>query len=195
MASAARQLPPQIVSPSDLKRARRELEAVEDYMHQAGLRASALKDNGGSQQKLPQTSRTLEALIDETGLNLLRTGDRQKLIRFVDELSKHAPILHISFASEPSAAFLAKLLGWLRSNVHPQVLVSVGLQPSIAAGCVIRTANHQIDLSLAQAFEAARGQLVDSLRAETGVLPDEARKIEAETLRAAAEKAEKELAA
>lgn len=194
MSSAAKPLPSLIVSPSDLKRARRELEAVDDYMHQAGLRGSALKDGDGNQLKVPQTSRIVEALVTETGLNLLRAGDRQKLLHFVTELTKHAPVLHISFASEPSAMFLGKLLNWLRSNIHPQVLVSIGLQPSIAAGCIIRTANKQIDMSLAQAFEDARGQLVESLRAETGVLPDEAKRIEAETLKAAAEKVAKETA-
>jgi F0F1-type ATP synthase delta subunit len=43
---------------------------------------------------------------------------------------------------------LEKILLWLRQNVHPQVLLQVGLQPAIAAGCVLRTTNKIFDMSL-----------------------------------------------
>jgi F0F1-type ATP synthase delta subunit len=146
-----------IISPSDLKRARREVETVDDFLHQAGLR------QGGKSVKMPQTSRLVEGLVSDSGTNLLQNTDRAQLISYLSDLVDHAPVLHFSFASEPSAAFMVKLIVWLRTNIHPQVLVHLGLQPSIAAGCVVRTANKQFDFSLTQAFEKQRELLVASL--------------------------------
>ncbi|HEX8182559.1 MAG TPA: hypothetical protein VF575_03065 [Candidatus Saccharimonadales bacterium] len=147
-----------IVSPSDLKRARRELEALDDFMHQASLR------QGGKALKMPQTSRLIDELASETNVNMLQSADRAKLLKYLTDLITSAPVLHFSFASEPSASFMNKLIIWLRSNIHPQVLVHLGLQPSIAAGCIVRTSNKQFDFSLTQAFERQRELLVSSLR-------------------------------
>lgn len=178
-----------IVSPSDLRRARRELETVDDFLHQAGLRQNAVRGDDGKTVKLPQTSRVVDALATESDANLLHPADRTRLIKYLADLIEHAPVLHISFASEPSAAFMSKLVIWLRDNIHPEVLVHLGLQPSIAAGCIVRTANKQFDFSLNRSFEEQRGLLVDSLKADpNAVSPEEARRIEAATLREAAEK-------
>jgi hypothetical protein len=147
-----------LVSPSDVKRARREVEAVDDFLHQAGLR------QGGKAVKLPQVSRLVDELVSETGANLLHPADRAQLLKYLSSLVEHAPVLHFSFASEPSAAFMSKLVVWLRTNVHPQVLVHLGLQPSIAAGCIVRTANRQFDFSLTQAFNRQQQLLVEELR-------------------------------
>ncbi len=153
-----------IVSPSDLKHVRRDLEALDDTLRQAGLR------QGGKAVALPQPSRFINALAEESKANLLRAGDRQQLLQYLSTLVEKAPVLHISFASEPSAAFMNKLIIWLRSNIHPQLLVHLGLQPSIAAGCIVRTPNKQFDFSLAQAFEKQRELLVASL---LEITPDE----------------------
>ncbi|HEX8226807.1 MAG TPA: hypothetical protein VF572_02970 [Candidatus Saccharimonadales bacterium] len=155
--TARTQLTTLIVSPSDLKRARRELEALDDFLLQASLR------QGGKPVKLPQANRLIDELIDTSGGSLLNPADRKKLLQYLTDLITKAPVVHISFASEPSAAFMNKLIIWLRDNIHPQVLVHLGLQPSIAAGCIVRTANKQFDFSLTQAFENQRQQLIASL--------------------------------
>lgn len=152
------QLTTLVTSPSDLKRARRELETVDDFLNQAGLR------QGGKAVKLPVVSRVLQEIVTETNANLLHTVDRAQLLKYISQLIEQAPVLHISFASDPSAAFTAKLVGWLRANIHPQALVQVGLQPSIAAGCIVRTANKQFDFSLAKAFSAQQQLLLTNLR-------------------------------
>ncbi len=162
-----------IVSPSDLKRARRELESVDDFLHQAGLR------QGGKVVKLPQTSRLMNELVSQAGVNLLHAPERARLLQELSDLVEQAPVLHFSFASEPSRAFMTKLTDRLRINIHPQVLVHLGLQPSIAAGCIVRTKNRQFDFSLTQAFERQREQFVDSLkgRPEPGVVVLAAEKV------------------
>ncbi|MDB5182123.1 MAG: hypothetical protein JWP13_886 [Candidatus Saccharibacteria bacterium] len=150
-----------ITSPSDLRRARRELEALDEFLHQASLR------QGGKGAKLPPTSRMLEDLAADSDLNLLKKTDRDRLRKFLTLLIGKAPVIHMSFASEPSSKFLGQLVAWLRENIHPQVVVSVGLQPSIAAGCVVRTANRQFDLSLRQSLDNQTAAFIKNLRGET----------------------------
>lgn len=147
-----------LISPSDLKRARRELDDIDDFLHQSGLR------QGGKAVKLPTISRVIEALASDNGLNMLKKTERDQLKKFLTLLLQKAPVLHISFASEPSGAFLGKLVMWLRANIHPQVMVSVGLQPSIAAGCIVRTANKQFDFSLRASFDKQTEVFVASMQ-------------------------------
>jgi F0F1-type ATP synthase delta subunit len=158
MASAM--LSPYIATLSDLKHIRRELEAVDEFLHQAGLR------QGGKAVKMPTTSRMLDSLVADSKLNLLKKADREQLTKYVTLLIQKAPVVHITFASEPSASFLNKLVLWLRDNIHPQTVISVGLQPAITAGCVVRTANKQFDFSLRESFEKQGGKLMEVLKAE-----------------------------
>jgi hypothetical protein len=59
---------------------------------------------------------------------------------------------------------MAKLTAWLRTNIHPTLLITVGLQPGIGAGCVVRTANKYFDLSLGKSFVKKRELLMQRLR-------------------------------
>lgn len=151
-------LPPLIAGPGDVGRTLLELEQLEDF-----LRAAALR-KGGVSTKLPKMSRTLERLAEINDANLLQTADRQRLQAFLSSLQQHAPVLHISFASEPSAAFTAKIIEWLRANISKYVLVQIGLQPSIAAGCVVRTTNKSFDFSLRKHLLNNRGLLLDAIK-------------------------------
>lgn len=140
-------LTPLIATISDLRRVRRELEALDEFLHESGLRT------GGKEVKLPSTSRLLEDVAGDSGLNLLKKTDRDRLKKFLTLLIQKAPVIHMSFASEPSGKALGQIVDWLRANIHPQVVVSVGIQPSIAAGCIVRTPNRQYDFSLRNALD------------------------------------------
>lgn len=154
-------LTPLIATTSDLNRARRDLEAIDDFLLQASIRQP------GAGVHLPQVGRRVERLASELGVNLLQEADRKRAIDFIRDLSEHAPVIHFSFASEPSTTFIGKLVSWLRDNIHPQAIMRVGLQPSIAAGCIVRTTNRQFDFSLAAHFDRQRGQLIPSLKASS----------------------------
>lgn len=156
MASAV--LTPLIASPSDLRRARRELEALDEFLRQSSLR------QGGKEVKLPTISRVIEELAADSDLNMLKKTDRDRLMKFITLLTQKAPVIHMTFASEPSARAMAKLMTWLRENVHPQVVVSVGIQPSIAAGCIVRTANRQFDFTLRQSLDNQTEKFITNLR-------------------------------
>jgi hypothetical protein len=153
------QLPASLTGRSDVARLRRELEALGEYLHQAALRKQT-----PDSIKLPKTSRLLDEFVLLNKLDLLHRADHDTTMGLLNDLTTTAPQLHISFSAEPSSAFLAKLMTWLRGNIHPLVLVQVGLQPAIAAGCVVRTRNRQFDLSLGKNFKDQRPLLAAELR-------------------------------
>jgi F0F1-type ATP synthase delta subunit len=155
------ELPILIFGPAEVHRLQRELEALEDYLRQAAIREP------GKQPPLPKTSRILEALAGNNRFNLLVEADRTELEAFLAQVSSKAPVVHISFAADPSSAFTAKVVAWLRTNVHPYALLHLGLQPTIAAGCMVRTNNRSFDFSLRQRFYDQRQLLIESLRASS----------------------------
>jgi hypothetical protein len=150
-------LPVLVFGMVEVRRLRRELEALEDFIRQREIRTP------GTQPQLPRVSRLLEALATENNLQLLQPEHRQELRRLLQTVTKDAPSLHISFAADPSSAFTAKMVTWLRANIHPWALMEVGLQPTIAAGCVVRTSNKVFDFSLREHFTKADDALLAAL--------------------------------
>jgi F0F1-type ATP synthase delta subunit len=151
------ELPVLIFGPVEIHRLQRELEALEDYLRQEKIREP------GKQAPLPRTSRLMEALAGNNRFNLLQEQDRKELSAFLQRIDKEAPVIHISFAADPSSAFTAKIVAWLRTNIHPYALLHLGLQPTIAAGCIVRTSNKVFDFSLRNRFSAQRQLLIEAL--------------------------------
>lgn len=151
-------LPTQVFGVVEVRRLSRELEQLDEYLRQASLR-----EGGGKQPALPRFSRLLDSTASENHLNLLQADDRERLIEELQKTLDSAPVIHLSFASDPSANFLEKIVSWLRDNIHPVTLIRLGLQPSIAAGCVLRTQNKAFDFSLRHRFDEERGLLLMSL--------------------------------
>lgn len=147
-------LPLTVVTKLDMLRLVRESMALNEYLMQAALRSG-----GQPMQQLPKLSRLLDDTARVNGVNLLDANHRRALQAALDDLKEHAPTVHVSFAAEPSAAFLTQMITWLRTNIHPSVIMQVGLQPQIAAGCIVRTENKLFDFSLRAAFTSKRDQL------------------------------------
>lgn len=139
---AALKLSPLLVSPSDIARLQREVVSLNDFFVAAKARQT------GTTMQLPKLTRILSQTAKDNDFNLLEETDRQKLSQELKNTIDHSPTMHVSFATEPSPKALEKLVIWLRSNIHPQALIQVGLQPSIAAGCFLRTDNKTFDMSL-----------------------------------------------
>lgn len=150
----------------EVRRLQRELEALDEFMHQAEIR------DPGKQAALPRVSRLLDALASDNHLNLLQPETRQQLTAFLESVEQNAPTINISFASDPSASFISKMVSWLRSNIHPQALLQIGLQPTIVAGCVVRTANQSFDFSLRERFSEQRPLLLKALDAPLAQTPE-----------------------
>lgn len=135
-------LPSSVISQTDVARLMRELNGLDDFFIGASARQH------GTKMSLPKISRQIDLLARDNGVNLLEESNRQQLMTELETIYKEAPNLHISFAIEPSPKAFEKVILWIRKNIHPQTLVSVGLQPAIAAGCVLRTTNKVFDMSL-----------------------------------------------
>ena len=159
-AKSALTLPMLVFGVVEVRRLKRELEALDEFMRQARLR------DPGKQAALPRVSRLLDALATDNSRNLLQDDQRQELYDYLANVEKSAPSVHISFASDPSSAFTAKVVTWLRNNVHPAMLLQTGLQPTIAAGCVLRTANKSFDFSLRDRFDEQKPLLLQALDAQ-----------------------------
>ncbi|MEK7594449.1 MAG: hypothetical protein AAB436_02320 [Patescibacteria group bacterium] len=153
-------LPTQVVGPVDVARLLRELEAIDDALLQLSLRS------GGEAVKVPKTTLMMDKTIEQNKLNLLQAADRMALLNLLSAAKERAPRLHISFSADPSPIFVDKLVGWLRKEIHPFLLLSVGLQPTIGAGCMVRSINHRFDLSLRQDFANKRDLLLQQLMAQ-----------------------------
>jgi F0F1-type ATP synthase delta subunit len=87
----------------------------------------------------------------------------ERLIEDLQQLKSDAPSVHISFPVEPSREALDKLIDWLRAEIDQTIVISVGLQPSIAVGVVVRTPNHQFDFSLRKHLENSREKLKEAI--------------------------------
>lgn len=152
-------LPVTVVGPVDLGRLARELEGLDNFMREATLR-------GEIDVKLPKTSHLMDHVIEATRVDLMQPKHREWLATTLAVLRQHAPRVHMSFSADPSPQFVAKVLQWFRTEVHPYVLLTVGLQPSIGAGCMVRTTNKYFDLSLAKNMSKHTNILIEKLRGQ-----------------------------
>ena len=149
-------LPLSLVSRVDAIRLARELEAISGTLEQEKLQHHKTAPR--------QLSKILEAMVTGNRIDIDRVEDRNRLTAFLKELKTEAPTIHMSFAAEPSSLFTAKLITWLRSEVHPLILLDIGLQPSIAAGCIIRTSSKYFDCSMRQHLVQNKPKLFDLMR-------------------------------
>jgi F0F1-type ATP synthase delta subunit len=115
--------------------------------------------------KYPAISANLRALAVENQVDLRDQDACQKLLSELEKLKNDAPSVHISFPVDPSPEVVQKLVQWLRNEVDPRIIIQIGLQPSIAAGIVMRTPNHQFDFSLRRHLYHNRGKLMEALNA------------------------------
>lgn len=157
-------LPVLVFGVPEVHRVGRELEALEAYFLEREIR-KAIED-----APVPKVSRSLEALAAENNCDLVKKDHRALLAAFLKGVIAEAPRVHISFASDPSSAFEAKIVEWFRKKISPIILVQIGLQPSIAAGCVLRTSNKMFDFSLRHRFESQRSLLLQSIQSGVGQL-------------------------
>jgi hypothetical protein len=152
------QLPLLVAGPIDVGRLLREVQVVDEFLMQSTIREA------GTQAKLPKTSRLMDETMQLNKLNLLVESDRKRLKDFLTTVKDRAPVMHISFSADPSPLFIQKIMTYLRTEIHPLVLVNIGLQPNIGAGCVIRTTNKHFDFSLREKFADNRNLLLAQLQ-------------------------------
>jgi len=175
----ALKLPVSIIGRQDLHRLTREVEALDNYIRQSRIR--------GQKLTMPRMTASLERIVADNAYDVLDDKVRAQLLADVQLLLKDAPSIHISFALEPPAAMVQKIVSWFREQVHPAVMLQVGIQPTIAAGCVLRTPNKYFDFSLRQHLRNNQGKLSESIRTHSEAAlreaEEEARKLAEATAR------------
>lgn len=151
-------LPVNIVSRADVGRLINEVERVDNFLRQAAIREP------GTKLQLPKSSRLFDELVAQSKFNMLQETDRKQLLQFLQAIHSKSPVLHISFSTDPNPIFLQKLTTWIRQNMHPYVLLQIGLQPGIGAGCTVRSINKFYDFSLKNKFIDKRHLLTERLK-------------------------------
>ncbi len=159
------QLPMGVVTHADVGRLMQEIEAVDGFVRQAGMQQQS------SPLQLPKSSRMFDELVAINKLDMLKEEDRRQITQLLQVVRTKAPVLHMSFSTDPSPLFTERLMTWLRQQIHPFVLLQVGLLPNIGAGCVLRTTNKYYDFSLKQRFSDTRPMLISKLRGADAAPP------------------------
>lgn len=157
-------LPLSIVSKADVARLVVEAERIDNERM-----ASAVREKVGSPMQSEMTmSQQLADFLSQNQLGADTGLQWGELIKQLRVLKENAPVIHMTFAVPADRESLQQLVGWLRSSVHPQAVVSVGLQPALVAGVSIRTTNRVHDLSMRSALKKSHGLLVKELGALRG---------------------------
>jgi G3E family GTPase len=154
-------LPLSVVTKVDVGRLYREVESIDNFLKQAAIREP------GTAVKMPKTSRLFDETVEVNKINVLHDDERARLYAFLKQIRTDAPILHMSFSADPSPLFTQKLIAWLRTELHPLVLLQIGIQPNIGAGCVVRTNNKYFDFSLRSRFQNNSTALASLLKGVT----------------------------
>ena len=149
-------LPPSLISRVDAIRLGRELETISAFYEQQA--------HHHTKEEPARLSPILEAISEGNQLDLSQADNRARLQGFLNDLKKDAPTIHMSFAATPSSKFTAKLITWLRDEIHPLLLLDISLQPTIAAGCIIRTESKYIDCSVRQNLVQSKPKLLELMR-------------------------------
>lgn len=152
-------LPLSVISPMDIARVSRELEAYSEYYHQLELRK-----NKHSDFKSPKLSQLLDNLLELNMLDLTDASDRNNLSIFIDDIKTSAPVMHASFSVDPSVSFLEKIIAYLRKEINQKLLLTIGLQPNIGAGLLLRTQNKYFDFSLKDRLADASSELIKLIK-------------------------------
>lgn len=158
-------LPPSVVTKVDVSRLVSEAERVDNELTTAAVRASA----GTPAQGTPTASEQLITFLQQNQLNMNDSLQRTAIIKQLRKLKDSAPVIHMTFAVEADRESLMQLAQWLRTSVHPQAVIAVGLQPALIAGVYLRTPNHVKDLSLRAMLDGGHDILVKDLEALRGV--------------------------
>lgn len=156
-------LPDSVSTRGDVGRLLRELEMLSDFLGQASIRQP------GTAVQAPKTSNVFDEMVTKNKLNMLQEDHRSKLKNFLSSLREKAPVLHVSFSAEPSPMISQQLTAWVRQNLHPYIILQIGLNPSIGAGCILRTTNKFFDLSLREKFNSQKAALAQQLHGDAPV--------------------------
>lgn len=130
--------PLSIATRLEVLRAIRELEDFESAMSEAYIKG----------HHIPALTPLLKDISEENGIDLHKKEVRQMVNQMLLDLRTSAPVVHVSFAVEPNEKVTRSIAQWFRTEISKNVILQIGVQPSIGIGCVVRTTNKFFDFSL-----------------------------------------------
>ena len=152
-------LPPFITGRTEVSRLLAEIESV-DY----DFEAQTIR-NPGAVIEVPPISRRLSQLCEANATTVEDAKSRKQLLKHLRTVKEKAPVLHVTFASEPEPLIMAQYVAWVRQNLHALALITVGIQPGLVGGCVVRTPDHIYDFSFRNQLRNAQPMLREKLGA------------------------------
>jgi hypothetical protein len=153
-------LPGTLIGRSDLARLVREVESVDDDFE--GQKVREHKTTGFS---IPTMSRSLSDFLQLNSIDIANTQVRMELKNQLRIMKDKSPIIHMTFAAEPEPEFLQQLVTWIRQEIHPAALLTLGLQPALIGGVKMRTPNHIHDYSVRTMLSTKRVLIHNELEA------------------------------
>lgn len=152
-------LPSNVITKIDVSRLLQEVEQVDNELTAAAVRT---KITPGDHAMIAY-SEMLTEFLSSNNLTLDNSHERSELITQLRLLKDKVPVIHMTFAVTADPESMQQLTQWVRTSVHPQAVIAVGLQPGLVAGVYMRTANRIHDLSLRTALSAGHEVLVKEL--------------------------------
>lgn len=157
-------LPSTVMSKLDLAHLLREVEQLDSDLTTVAARAKV----GTTTQWQPVFSQQLTDFLALNPVELVDAGQRTQLIQRLRQMKDGAPVIHMTFASVADRESLQKIVDWLRGTIHPQAVISVGLQPDLVGGVYVRTSNHVHDLSMRARLAGHRDLITQEVEALCG---------------------------
>ena len=154
-------LPDSVATKRNLVSLVHEVECIDETMIAAEVKAKV----GVEASHSPELSDHLASFLTLNHLSLDGSRTRSQLVAYLRRLKDQAPVVHMTFATEADDDSLRQLAAWVRQSVHPQAVMTVGLQPDLIGGVHVRTANHVQDLSIRARLKDARHSIVEELEA------------------------------
>lgn len=112
--------------------------------------------SGKSTGKQPEISPEASDVIRTwSGGKPLTQASIDSLLKALDAHRKSAPSITVTLAAIPSGELKAKLVGWIRKELEPDMLVNFRLNRNILGGMVVAYGSHVFDWSF-------RRKLLDS---------------------------------
>ena len=119
-----------------------------------------------SESQLAKSSNQSDLLQQFLAINSIGTlspSARDKLVAGISNLLRTAPQLSLVLADLPTGDDLIELVGWLRSQLHPTLLIRLVQDSEIMAGCMVSTTSSLHHLSLRSALFANSAKLATEL--------------------------------
>jgi hypothetical protein len=110
-------------------------------------------------------SRSLSDFLELNKLDITNPQTRMALKHQLGVMKDKSPTIRMVFAVEPEPEFLQQLVAWIRQEIHPGALLTIGLQPGIIGGVYMRTPNHIHDFTVRTLLAGKRDLIRTELEA------------------------------